>query len=159
MATLHSDSRAILERAFECALRAVEPATALGAALRDVDRRTPALVLGAGKAAASMAAAFAAEWEAPVRGFAVTRYGHGLVRGEDTRGIEVAEAGHPAPDDESRSSARFMFVSLGFWLSSAIVLVASTQVDGRASRFRCSEVSSHVSPTRLARGGASDLAR
>src|SRR5690606_31006209 len=106
MSTLHSDSRVILERAFECALRAVEPSTALGRALRDVDDRKPALVLGAGKAAAAMAAAFAAEWHAPVRGFVVTRYGHGLADGEDARGIEVTEAGHPAPDGQSLEAGR-----------------------------------------------------
>ena len=106
MATLHPDSRVILERAFECALRAVEPSAALGGALRHVDRSAPALVLGAGKAAAAMAAAFAAEWDAPVRGFVVTRYGHGLADGEDARGIEVAEAGHPAPDEASLAAGR-----------------------------------------------------
>ena len=63
-------------------------------------------MLGAGKAAAAMAAAFAAEWHAPVRGFVVTRYGHGLADGEDARGIEVTEAGHPAPDGQSLEAGR-----------------------------------------------------
>src|SRR5690606_39485901 len=106
MGTLHPDSRGILERAFECALRAADPSAALAASLRDLDRSAPALVLGAGKAAAAMAAAFAAEWEGPVRGFVVTRYGHGLFPDEDARGIEVAEAAHPAPDDASLTAGR-----------------------------------------------------
>jgi hydroxypyruvate reductase len=58
-------------------------------------------VLGTGKAAASMAAAFHAHWDAPVRGMVVTRYGHGLKPGESCGAIEVIEAGHPSPDAAS----------------------------------------------------------
>jgi hydroxypyruvate reductase len=68
--------------------------------LRALERR-PALVLGTGKAAASMAAAFYANWDAPVRGMVVTRYGHGLHAGETCGAIEVVEAGHPSPDASS----------------------------------------------------------
>src|SRR5690606_17684670 len=64
-------------------------------------RSGPALVLGAGKAAAAMAAAFRAHWSGPVRGLVVTRYGHGLQAGEDAGGVEIVEAGHPAPDEAS----------------------------------------------------------
>src|SRR5690606_12060495 len=106
MGTLHPDSWGILERAFECALRAADPSAALAASLRDLDRSVPALVLGAGKAAAAMAASFAADGEVPVCGFGVTRYGHGLLSGEDERGIDVAEATHPAPDGASVAAGR-----------------------------------------------------
>jgi len=58
-------------------------------------------VIGAGKAAAAMAAAFRAAWEAPARGLVVTRYGHGLAAGEDAGDIEIVEAGHPSPDEAS----------------------------------------------------------
>jgi hydroxypyruvate reductase len=63
--------------------------------------RRPALVLGTGKAAAAMAAAFQSSWGAPVRGMVVTRYGHGLTAGESCGAIEVVEAGHPSPDAAS----------------------------------------------------------
>lgn len=106
MSTLNPGSRSLLGRAFECALRAAQPAAALRQALGDVDRRQPALVLGAGKAAAAMAAAFAAAWEAPVRGLAVTRYEHGLLPGEEAGGIEVIEAGHPSPDTSSLAAGK-----------------------------------------------------
>ena len=92
--------RALLTQAFECASRAAAPEHCLPSALRDLKRR-PALVLGAGKAAASMAAAFHAHWDAPVRGMVVTRYGHGLKPGETCGAIEVIEAGHPSPDAAS----------------------------------------------------------
>ncbi len=58
-------------------------------------------MLGTGKAAASMAAVFSANWPAPTRGMVVTRYGHGLGAGEDSAGIEIVEAGHPSPDAAS----------------------------------------------------------
>ena len=95
-----SAERALLQQAFECASQAAAPAICLPPALRDLKRR-PALVLGAGKAAASMAAAFHAHWDAPVRGMVVTRYGHGLLPGESCGAIEVIEAGHPSPDAAS----------------------------------------------------------
>src|SRR5690606_13082047 len=101
MATTLSDPKALLTRAFESALRAAAPAVCLDGAIAEVDARTPAVVIGAGKAAAAMAAAFRAAWDAPVRGLVVTRYGHGLAPGESAGAIEVVEAGHPSPDSAS----------------------------------------------------------
>jgi glycerate 2-kinase len=92
--------RSLLEQAFQKASQAAAPAVCLPPALSGLPRR-PALVLGTGKAAASMAAAFQTHWGAPVRGMVVTRYGHGLKRGEEAGGIEVIEAGHPSPDSAS----------------------------------------------------------
>ena len=95
-----SGARALLEQAFAKASQAAAPAVCLPPALAGLPRR-PALVLGAGKAAASMAAAFHAHWGAPVRGMVVTRYGHGLAPGEHAGDIEIVEAGHPSPDSAS----------------------------------------------------------
>ncbi len=100
MAPVSSREVELLRQAFESALRAAAPDVCLPSALRGLPRR-PALVLGTGKAAASMAVAFRAHWDAPVRGMVVTRYGHGLKPGEEAAGIEVVEAGHPSPDDAS----------------------------------------------------------
>ena len=52
------------------------------------------IVVGAGKAAASMAAAVEAHWPGPLEGLVVTRYGHGA----PCQRIEVIEAAHPVPD-------------------------------------------------------------
>lgn len=54
------------------------------------------LAVGAGKAAAAMAAAVEAHWPttAALHGLVITRHGHGL----PTRRIRVVEAGHPLPD-------------------------------------------------------------
>jgi len=90
----------LLEQAFHTALQAAAPAVCLPPAL-DAYPRKPALVLGTGKAAASMTAAFCARWDAPTRGLVVTRYGHGLRAGETSGGVEIVEAGHPSPDESS----------------------------------------------------------
>lgn len=61
------------------------------------------LVLGAGKAAASMAAVAAARLPGDVSGCVVTRVGHGSSR--YTGAIRVVEASHPVPDDHGRAAA------------------------------------------------------
>ena len=91
----------LLLGAFDSALKASAPDVCLPAALNGLGHQGPALVLGAGKAAAAMAVSFAANWSGPVRGMVVTRYEHGLKPGEDARGIVVIEAGHPSPDSAS----------------------------------------------------------
>lgn len=91
----------LLRQALDRALGAAAADVCLGAELERLERRGPAVVIGAGKAAAAMAATFAANWQAPVRGMVVTRYGHGLRPGEDAGTIEIIEAGHPSPDEAS----------------------------------------------------------
>jgi len=90
----------LLKQAFDTALQAAAPAVCLPPALQGYPRK-PALVLGTGKAAASMTAALCAHWDAPTRGLVVTRYEHGLKAGETSGGVEVVEAGHPSPDAAS----------------------------------------------------------
>jgi glycerate 2-kinase len=61
------------------------------------------IVIGAGKAAASMAAAVETTWDgANFEGVVVTRYGHEV----PTRKIRVLQAAHPVPDDASEAAAR-----------------------------------------------------
>jgi hydroxypyruvate reductase len=62
------------------------------------------LVLGAGKAAASMALAVENHWPAaaPLDGLVITRYRHGLL----TNRVKVVEAGHPIPDASGEKAAR-----------------------------------------------------
>lgn len=60
-------------------------------------------MIGAGKAAASMAAALETAWgDADYEGVVVTRYGHEV----PTRRIRVLQAGHPVPDAHSEDAAR-----------------------------------------------------
>ena len=87
---------------FHAALAAADP-------LKIVPRHLPqppkgrTLVIGAGKAAASMALAVEQNWpaEAQLDGLVVTRYQHGLL----TNRITVIEAGHPVPDESGEKAA------------------------------------------------------
>ena len=63
------------------------------------------IVVGAGKSAAKMAAALEDAWpDVELSGLVVTRYGHAV----PTRHIDVMEAAHPVPDDNSMQAARRM---------------------------------------------------
>ncbi|MEL6198626.1 MAG: DUF4147 domain-containing protein, partial [Pseudomonadota bacterium] len=64
------------------------------------------IVLGAGKAAAAMAAVAHERLRGETVGLVVTRYGHGEVA--STGNIEVVEASHPVPDVQSEVAAARM---------------------------------------------------
>jgi glycerate 2-kinase len=59
------------------------------------------IVIGAGKAAASMALAVETHWLGPLSGLVVTRYGHGM----PCESIQVVEAAHPVPDVPGEAAA------------------------------------------------------
>jgi len=64
------------------------------------------LVVGAGKAAAAMAACVEQHLpDADLSGLVITRHGHGM----PTRRIEVVEAGHPLPDAAGLAAAQRLF--------------------------------------------------
>ncbi|MBP8902652.1 MAG: DUF4147 domain-containing protein, partial [Thiobacillaceae bacterium] len=69
------------------------------------------LVVGAGKAAAAMAACLEAHWPAasPLAGLVITRHGHGV----PTRRIDVVEAGHPLPDAAGLAAAERLLRRVG----------------------------------------------
>lgn len=93
----------ILRRLFDAAVDAARPALCLPPALPEPPRgRT--VVIGAGKAAAAMAAALEDHWPAPLSGLVITRYGHSV----PTRAVEVLEAAHPVPDAAGEAAARRM---------------------------------------------------
>jgi len=120
-----AEQRTVLEQAFQHASQAAAPSVCLPPALAGLPRRS-ALVLGAGKAAASMAAAFHAHWGAPVRGMVVTRYGHGLKEGEDAGGIEIVEAGHPSPDSASLAAGeKLLALAAGLRAGETLVCLIS----------------------------------
>ena len=63
------------------------------------------IVLGAGKAAASMAAEFEKRYDKPLKGMIITRYGHDT----DTKFIKVVEASHPNPDKSGLLASKKLF--------------------------------------------------
>ena len=99
-----SDDRALLTSMFAAAVAAADPRRALAAHLPDRPRgRT--VVIGAGKGAAQLAAAFEDLWDAPVEGVVVTRYGYAC----PTRHIRVMEAAHPVPDPAGLAASEALF--------------------------------------------------
>ena len=78
---------------FDAAVAAADPRLCLPASLPPAPKgRT--VVIGAGKAAAAMAAVVEDHWPGPLSGMVITRYGHAV----PTRRIKVLEAAHPVPD-------------------------------------------------------------
>lgn len=94
--------RDLLLGSFHAALAAADP-------LKIVPQHLPkppkgrTLVVGAGKAAASMALAVEQNWpaNAALDGLVITRYQHGLL----TNRINVIEAAHPVPDENGEMAA------------------------------------------------------
>ena len=101
---MSDDTRPLLRAMFDAAVSAASPAACLPQHLKSI---TPpkgrTIVIGTGKAAASMAAAVEANWHGgPLEGLVVTRYEHGA----PTKQIEVIEASHPVPDAAGREAAK-----------------------------------------------------
>jgi glycerate 2-kinase len=98
--------RAFLRDLLNAALRRADPLICLPPHLPTPPKgRT--VVVGAGKAAATMARAVEAHWpaDAPLTGLVVTRYGHTLPAVPHQR-IEVVEAAHPVPDEAGVAAAQ-----------------------------------------------------
>ena len=100
---MNQDPRALLRAMFDAAIAAALPDKTLPAYLPKPPKgRT--LVVGCGKAAASMAKAVEDHWPGELSGMVVTRYGYNV----PTQRIEVVEAAHPVPDESGRKAAERM---------------------------------------------------
>ena len=96
------EPRALLEACFRAAIQRAAPERVLAAHLPEPPTAGKVIVVGAGKAAAAMAAAVEAAWPGvPLSGLVITRYGHATT----TKAIEVVEAGHPMPDSAGAIAA------------------------------------------------------
>jgi glycerate 2-kinase len=95
-------ARAALRTLFDTAVAAADPRTVLAQHLPPKPTKGRCIVVGGGKSAAVMAAALEDAWpDVALEGTVVTRYGHAV----PTRRIEVIEASHPVPDDNSQRGA------------------------------------------------------
>lgn len=95
------DPRALLVELFETAVRAANPYDAIKAHLPERPKGR-VVVVGAGKAASQMAAAFEALWDGPLTGVVVDR--HGPVA--KTERIRVMQSAHPVPDEAGLAGSR-----------------------------------------------------
>ena len=99
---MSDDHRKLLREMFDAAVGAAHPSVCLPPYLAKVaPPKGRTVVVGAGKAAAAMAAAVEKHYPAPVEGLVVTRYEHGA----PTSRIEVVEASHPVPDAAGEAAA------------------------------------------------------
>ena len=89
---------------YASAVEAASAAKCLPAYLPQLPPKGRTLVIGAGKGAAAMAKVVEDRWQGEISGLVVTRYGHSV----DCKKIEVAEAGHPVPDDAGQQAAARM---------------------------------------------------
>ena len=101
------DPKLFLRGLFQAAFDAANPDLCVPANLPPPPKgRT--LVVGAGKAAASMALALENNWPGELSGLVVTRYGHGAPCSR----IEVVEAAHPVPDEAGQRAAQRILQSV-----------------------------------------------
>ena len=115
---MSTNYRRLLLDMFQAAVNAAAPALCVPAYLPPRPKgRT--VVVGAGKAAASMAAAVEAHWNGPIEGLVVTRYGHGV----PCNHIEVVEASHPVPDEAGSKAARRILDKVSGLTADDLVLV------------------------------------
>src|SRR5260370_11902660 len=122
------DPKQLLTLSGQAAIAAADPLKILPSHLpHPPSGRT--LVIGAGKAAASMAVAVEQHWprDSALEGLVVTRYRHGL----PTRRIRVIEAGHPVPDETGESAAKEILQRVGSLATSAL-LIALISAGGSA---------------------------
>lgn len=96
------DPVALMRASFDAAVAAADPLKILAGHLPPPpDGKV--VVVGAGKAAASMAVAVERAWpDMAMEGVVITRYAHGL----PTQRIRVVEAGHPVPDEAGEAAAQ-----------------------------------------------------
>ena len=111
----------LLKLMFEAAIKAALPsATIPNFVPKPPKGRT--LVIGAGKASAAMAQAFEANYNAPLEGLIVTRYGHAV----PCQRIEIVEAAHPVPDESgTKAAARMLQMVQGLTKDDLVVALIS----------------------------------
>lgn len=103
-----TDPRRFLEALFTSAVAAADPEKVIAANL-PARPKGRTVVVGAGKGAAQMAAAFERHWDGPLSGVVVTRYGYAA----PCEKIEVLEASHPLPDENGLLASKRLLAEVG----------------------------------------------
>lgn len=113
--------RELLTRLFEAAIEAAQPGHCLRHFLPEAPRGR-LLVIGIGKASASMAKAFEDHWSEDFTGLALTRYGYAV----PCERFEVIEAAHPVPDEAGlRVSQRILGMVSGLTADDTVLFLIS----------------------------------
>jgi len=91
--TLHEQAaKELLRRMFDAAIASAQPALCIPPHLPEAPRGR-LIVVGAGKASAAMARAVEENWQGPLSGLVVTRYGYAV----PCKHIEIVEAAQSCP--------------------------------------------------------------
>ncbi len=93
--------RVFLRKLFDTAVAAASPEKCMHKWL-PMRPHGRVVIVGAGKAAASMALELEKHWADPLEGVVIVPYGHGT----NCKSIEIIEAAHPVPDDAGVAAAR-----------------------------------------------------
>ncbi|WP_243721902.1 glycerate kinase type-2 family protein [Meridianimarinicoccus aquatilis] len=101
---MDAGARKFLTGLFDAAVAAADPVQALRNAL-PAKPKGRTVVIGAGKGAAQLAAAFEKLWDGPLTGVVVTRYGYAA----PCEYLQVLEASHPVPDDAGLVASSALF--------------------------------------------------
>jgi glycerate 2-kinase len=99
----YATAQALLRRLFDAAIASAQPSRCVSAHLPPPPKGR-LIVVGAGKASASMARAVEEHWQGPLSGLVVTRYGYAV----PCERIEIVEAAHPVPDEAGLVAAERM---------------------------------------------------
>ncbi|PIT54395.1 glycerate kinase type-2 family protein [Snodgrassella communis] len=101
----HANAISFLQQLFHYTIQEASPINKMNAWLPAQKPHGRVIVVGAGKAAAAMAAEWERIWPQdypPLSGVVVTRYGHSV----PTKQIQVLEASHPLPDSAGQAAAQ-----------------------------------------------------
>ena len=101
----HAGTRELLSDLFAEACSAVSPGVVMPPFV-PVAELGRTVVIAIGKAAAEMMRVARLRAARPLEGLVVTRYGHLPKEGANWPGVEIIEAGHPVPDENSVLAAR-----------------------------------------------------
>ena len=119
-----TDALTTLRALFDHALTAVSAETAMPKAL-PVSPHGRLVVLAIGKGGAEMMRVARERAKRPIEGLIVTRHGH-APEGLDWPGIELIEAGHPYPDENSlRGAERALEIAHGLHAGDELLLLLS----------------------------------
>ena len=116
----NSDPILFLKETFHQAVKAADPTEIVPSYLPNPPKGK-ILVVGAGKAAASMACAVEKEWgdKTKLEGLVITRYAHGL----PLKKIRCIEAGHPVPDLAGEDAANEIYNAVEELIANDLLLV------------------------------------
>lgn len=117
-----TDPKSTLNAMFSAAVEAALPRTCVPPFLSAMPGNGRPVVVGAGKASAAMAKAVEDNWDGPLEGLVVTRYGYGV----ECKHIEIVEAAHPVPDAAGLAAAeRIMAIASGLKENDVLLCLVS----------------------------------